>query len=63
MICRVCNKRFTFGNNPITGAPNGFGLQFDETGDKLFNVCSTCLVYRQSRVIEMTEAFKEGIID
>ena len=60
MICKVCGKRFMVGNNPITGLPNGLGLQFEETGDKVFNVCSTCVCYRKKKMLECAEKFKRG---
>lgn len=60
IVCNVCGKTFKAGNDPITGIPNGFGLQFEETGNALFNVCSFCIAYRNSKVIEMAEKFKGG---
>ena len=52
MKCQVCGKSFKIGNNPITGVPNGVGLQFEDTGDKVFNVCSFCISYKKRAVAE-----------
>lgn len=58
MKCEVCGKKFTIGNNPITGIPNGLGLKFEETSDKVFEVCSFCMAYRNKKMIEIAEEWK-----
>ena len=63
MICQVCKKKFSAGNNPITGEPNGFGLMFEETGKKIFNVCTICMKYNYEAVIAKAEEFKKGGMD
>lgn len=59
MICQVCGLHFKSGKNPITGVPNGVGMKFEETGDKIFDVCSFCMMYRYNEVIAKVDEFKK----
>lgn len=60
MKCMVCGKIFEAGNDPKTGIPNGIGLVFDEAGQKVFNVCSSCVSHRNEEAIEKAEKFRRG---
>ena len=60
IICMVCGHSFRNGNNPITGNPNGFGMVFLERPNDVFNVCSSCMMFKHKAVIRTAEEFKKG---